>query len=162
MLILATGGTFDKDYALDGSLCFGQSALPQLIQQARLTCSHELQILMQKDSLDMTITDRMVILEACRASSERRVIIIHGTDTITETAEFLQHAQLKKTIVLTGAMRPFAFGHSDAAFNFGFALASVQMMSEGVYIAMQGECFHAGSVIKNKTLMQFVQRTEDS
>ncbi len=155
MLILATGGTFDKDYALDGSLAFSGSALPKLIQQARLTCAHELHIIMQKDSLDMSIADRMLILEACRNTTSEQIIIIHGTDTMTETADFLRRAALNKTIVLTGAMRPFAFGNSDAAFNLGYALAMVQMATQGVYIAMQGEYFSAGTVIKDKTQLLF-------
>jgi L-asparaginase len=157
MLILATGGTFDKEYLIDGTLGFQGSSLPKLIQQARLTCPHQLQIVMQKDSLEMTITDRMIILEACRCSAYQKIVIIHGTDTMTDTAEFLQHAQLDKTIVLTGAMRPFAFGQSDASFNFGFALALAQTKPIGVYVAMQGECFSAGKVLKNKSLLQFEQ-----
>jgi L-asparaginase len=161
MLILATGGTFDKDYALDGNLGFHGSVLPKLIGQARLTCAHELNILMQKDSLDMTITDRRAILEACRTTASTQIIIIHGTDTMSETATFLQQANLEKTIILTGAMRPFSFGHSDAAFNFGFALALAQTAAIGVYIAMQGECFAAGKVAKNKDRAQFIHLGKD-
>jgi len=161
MLILATGGTFDKDYAIDGSLTFNGSFLPKLIQQARLTCPHEHQILMQKDSLDMTLADRMTILEACRCSSSQQIVIIHGTDTMAETAEFLHRAALAKTIVLTGAMRPFAFGNSDAVFNLGYALAIAQTANQGVYIAMQGECFNAGAVVKDKAQLQFVRISQD-
>lgn len=156
MLILATGGTFDKDYALDGSLVFQGSALPKLIQQARLTCPHELQIIMQKDSLEMSITDRMMILEACRNTNSKQIVIIHGTDTMIETADFLRNAHLDKTIILTGAMRPFAFGDSDSAFNFGYAIAMTSIQKQGVYVAMQGECFSAGKVKKDKQLMQFI------
>jgi L-asparaginase len=156
MLILATGGTFDKDYAIDGNLVFNHSVLPKVIQEARLTCEHQLQVLMQKDSLEMSVSDRMAILEACRTTNASQIVIIHGTDTMTETAEFLQRAALDKTIVLTGAMRPFAFGNSDASFNVGFALAVAQTANIGVYIAMQGECFTAGKVTKDKQRMQFV------
>jgi L-asparaginase len=103
----------------------------------------------------MIITDRMLILEACRNTTSEHIIIIHGTDTMTETADFLRRAALNKTIVLTGAMRPFAFGNSDAAFNLGYALAMAQTAAQGVYIAMQGECFSAGTVIKDKTQLLF-------
>lgn len=159
MLILATGGTFDKDYAVNGTLDFFGSMLPKMIQQSRITCPHTLNVLMQKDSLDMTISDRMLILEACRNTQEQQIVIIHGTDTLCETAKFLQHANIPKTIVLTGAMRPFAFGASDASFNLGFALAIVQTTPAGVYIAMQGECFAAGTVEKDKERAQFIRRT---
>lgn len=156
MLILATGGTFDKEYALtSGELIFSETCLPKLIYEARLTTPHRLHVLMQKDSLDMTIRDRMVILESCRAADEEHIVIIHGTDTMTETATFLQSAAIDKTIVLTGAMRPYAFGHSDASFNLGYAIAAAQLRSHGVYIAMQGELFDADKVQKNRQIGQF-------
>ena len=156
MLILATGGTFDKDYDLtSGQLIFAGTCIPQLIHEARLTTPHRLDVLMQKDSLEMTLSDRMVILEACRAASEKHIVIIHGTDTMTDTALFLQSAEIDKTIVLTGAMRPHAFGESDASFNLGYAIAAAQLHTHGVYIAIQGELFNADKVQKNRQLGQF-------
>lgn len=159
MLVIGTGGTFDKDYAIqDGSLTFTQSHIPSLLADARITCNHRFISLFQKDSLDINIEDRMSILETCRSVTESDIVIVHGTDTITETAVFLHNAQLDKTIVLTGAMRPVAFGHSDAAFNLGYAIALSQSLPNGVYIAIQGELFPAGHVIKDKQKALFVRQ----
>jgi L-asparaginase len=159
MLILATGGTFDKNYdIISGQLTFAGSQLPDLIRQARLTCPHQLEIIMQKDSLEMTLSDRMTILEHCRQHSSQHILVIHGTDTMTKTAVFLQQAQLAKTIVLTGAMRPVALGDSDGVFNFGYALAMTQSQPHGVYIAMQGQCFAANQVIKDRTQALFTNK----
>ena len=158
MLIIGTGGTFDKDYQLtDGSLVFGASCIPTLIQEARVTSTHRFISLLKKDSLELTLTDRMQLLEACRTATESRIVIVHGTDTMTETAAFLQQAIADKTIILTGAMRPHAFGHSDASFNLGYAIACAQHLASGIYIAMQGECFTAGQVLKDKARALFVR-----
>lgn len=158
MLIIGTGGTFDKDYELtDGSLVFRQSCIPHLLQEARITSLHRFVSLLKKDSLELTLTDRLRLLEACRSASEENIVIVHGTDTMSETAEFLQHAISDKTIVLTGAMRPHAFGHSDASFNLGYAIACAQHLTHGVYVAMQGECFSAGQVTKDKQRALFVR-----
>ncbi len=158
MLIIGTGGTFDKDYELsDGSLIFAQSCIPKLLQEARMTLPHRFVSLLKKDSLELTLADRMQLLEACRAAVETEIVIVHGTDTMTETAHFLQQAELNKTIVLTGAMRPYAFGHSDATFNLAYAIACAQHLSPGVFIAMQAECFPAGQVVKDKQRALFVR-----
>lgn len=152
MLILATGGTWDKDYdPVLGALTFSGSRLPAMIAQARLTCAHRLEILMQKDSLDMTTADRMQILEACRMASETQIVIIHGTDTMTDTAVFLHQADLDKTLVLTGAMRPQALGQSDALFNLGHAIAAAQCLPSGCYLSMQGELFSATGAFKDRS-----------
>jgi len=158
MLIIGTGGTFDKDYELqDGSLVFGQSAIPKILHQARITSPHLFISLLKKDSLELTLTDRMLILETCRTTHAQQIVIVHGTDTMAETALFLQQAKVNKTIVLTGAMRPHAFSHSDACFNLGYAIACAQQLTEGVYLAMQGECFSAGQVMKDRERALFMR-----
>lgn len=158
MLIIGTGGTFDKEYELiDGSLVFAQSCIPTLLNEARITAEHRFISLLKKDSLEITLSDRLHLLEACRTARESQIVIVHGTDTMTETAVFLQQAMTDKTIVLTGAMRPHAFGHSDASFNLGYAIACAQQLSTGVYLAMQGECFPAGQVMKDKERALFVR-----
>jgi L-asparaginase len=158
MLIIGTGGTFDKDYQLtDGSLVFAQSCITELLREARITAEHRFVSLMKKDSLDLTLTDRLQLLEVCRAAYEKQIVIVHGTDTMAETANFLQQDRLNKTIVLTGAIRPHAFGHSDAGFNLGYAIACSQHLTSGIYIAMQGECFTAGQVMKDKQRALFVR-----
>ena len=158
MLIIATGGTFDKDYQLiDGSLGYSQSCIPSLLNEARITTPHTFMALMSKDSLDLTLSDRVTLLESCRAATDSQIVIVHGTDTMTETAAFLQQALGDKTIVLTGAMRPHAFGHSDASFNLGYAIACAQHLPKGIYIAMQGECFLACEVTKDKKRALFVR-----
>ncbi len=154
--IIAVGGTFDKRYnPLDGSLVFGQSHLPVMLSDARLNQAATLEVVMQIDSLDMQDHHRQQVLEACKRATETRLIIIHGTDTMVQTAQLLGAAQLNKTIVLTGAMVPYAIEHSDASFNLGFAMACVQLNDPGVYIAMGGECFAAEQVRKNRQLGRF-------
>lgn len=155
--LLACGGTLDKDYnALNGELDFSQSHLPELLKQARQQLNLRLETLMLKDSLDMTQADREQVLKACLKAPENQIVITHGTDTLTQTAEFLaDQIDTKKTIVLTGAMRPFRLGESDASFNLGAALMAVQTTRPGVYIVMNGRLFEAHQVQKNRQLGVF-------
>ncbi|MCX7847046.1 MAG: asparaginase [bacterium] len=148
--IIVTGGTFDKEYdELSGSLSFTRTHLPDLLRQGRCRLPVRISPLMLIDSLEMTDAHRQRIATACATARERRILITHGTDTMCETARFLAQLSLQKTIVLTGAMIPITFGSSDGLFNLGSALAFVQTLPTGVYIAMNGRCFHAGRVRKN-------------
>jgi len=113
---------------------------------------------MMVDSLDMTDADRRLILENCRSTPEERILVTHGTDTMTQTARVLGEARLPKTIVLTGAMVPYAFGSSDGLFNLGSALSFVQALPHGVYVAMNGRCFPWHDVVKNRALGIFENR----
>jgi L-asparaginase len=115
---------------------------------------------MMVDSLEMTEADRRKLLEQCRRAHEKQIVITHGTDTMVETARILEEGQLGKTIVLTGAMVPYAFGSSDGLFNLGSALSFVQVLPAGVYLAMNGKFFPAGRVRKNKTLGAFEATSE--
>lgn len=149
--IIATGGTFDKHYdEIEGKLSFAESHLSQVMKRARMTVAAEVQILELRDSLDMTDADRATILVACQQSQEKQIVIIHGTDTMSKTAALLNSVALEKTIVLTGAMVPYEFTHSDALFNFGFACCAAQTQASGVYIAMNGQIFSADNVRKNR------------
>ena len=107
------------------------------------------------DSLDMTNQHRITILENCIQTKDEKIIITHGTDTMVTTAKYLAKANLKKTIVLTGAMIPYKFGSSDGLFNLGCALAFVQSLKSGVYIAMNGKVFDWDKVVKNKPTGKF-------
>lgn len=149
--ILAAGGTFDKHYdEIAGQLGFAESHLPEIIKRARLTVPVELETLPLLDSLDMQDTDRQRILAACRAANEDAVVIIHGTDTMRETAHVIGHAKLPKAIVLTGAMIPYEIAGSDALFNLGFACGVAQTLPHGVYVAMNGKVFAWDKVQKNR------------
>jgi len=149
--IFITGGTFDKEYnELTGQLYFKDSHLPEMLELGRNHVAVETRTLMMVDSLEMTDEDRELIVEHCTKSPERQIIITHGTDTMAETAELLSRSIQDKTIVLTGAMIPYKFGSSDGLFNLGSALAFVQTLPPGVYVAMNGRCFTAGNVRKNK------------
>jgi len=157
--ILATGGTFDKHYdEIAGKLSFADSHLPEVIRRARLTVPVELDICMLMDSLDMDDSHRQTILAACQASSEKAIVIIHGTDTMRETAEVLGAANLGKTIVFTGAMIPYEIANSDALFNLGFACAAAQLLPPGVHVAMNGKVFPWNDVQKNRTAGVFVNK----
>eukprot|EP01030_Chromulinospumella_sphaerica_P012077 gene12077-11867_t len=149
--ILATGGTFDKHYdEINGKLGFGESHLPALLARCRLTVEVALEQLPLMDSLDMVDADRARILGSCTAAPEPAIVIIHGTDTMPQTAAVLGPAQLGKTIVLTGAMIPYEIANSDAMFNLGFASAVAQTLPAGVYVAMNGKIFAWDNVQKNK------------
>lgn len=149
--IFSTGGTFDKEYNLmDGSLYFKDTHLPEILKKGRSTLEVEFRNLMMVDSLEMTQNDREIILKSCERDGAERIIITHGTDTMTETAHFIAEAKLNKTIILTGAMIPYAFGSSDGLFNLGSSLAFVQTLPFGVYIAMNGRYFEWDKVRKNK------------
>lgn len=149
--ILATGGTFDKHYdPLTGQLGFADSHLPQAIARARITLPVALEVLPLLDSLDMQDIDRLRVLASCRDATENAIVIIHGTDTMRETAEVLGKAQLQKTIVLTGAMIPYEIDNSDAPFNLGFAIGVAQTLPAGVHVAMNGRVFAWDKVHKNR------------
>jgi L-asparaginase len=150
--IFVTGGTFDKEYdEIRGTLYFKDSHLPEMLELGRCRVPVEIRTLMMIDSLQMQDADRELITGQCRSAPERRIVITHGTDTMTETARALQAAGLSdKTIVLTGAMVPYKFGSSDGLFNLGSALAFAQTLPPGVYIAMNGRYFEADRVRKNR------------
>ena len=149
--LFTTGGTIDVDHiAPDNSYRFEKSFLPQMLAQSRCSPVVELQTLFLKDSLHMTETDRLAIADACRGCAEDRVLIAHGTDSMPETARALGAAGIVKTIVLFGAAVPFIKPASDAVFNLGFALAAVQHLPTGVYVAMNGRIFPSNNVRKNR------------
>ena len=151
VLILVTGGTFDKEYdELHGRLFFKDTHLPEMLRLARCRVDLRIGTLMMKDSLDMTAADRQAVVEACRGSAEGRIVVTHGTDTMAETARALVAAALAKTVVLSGAMIPYAFGSSDGLFNLGSALSFAQVLPPGVYVAMNGRCFEGDRVRKNR------------
>jgi L-asparaginase len=159
--IIATGGTFDKHYnELNGVLGFADSHLPEVIKRARITVPVELEVVSLLDSLDMQDADRQNVLAACQAASEKAIVIVHGTDTMRETAEVLGAATgtSDKTIVFTGAMIPYEIANSDALFNFGFACGVAQVLPPGVYVAMNGTIFTWDNVTKNKAAGVFQQR----
>lgn len=149
--IFVTGGTFDKEYdELEGKLYFKNTHLPEMLDLGRSRVEVDTRTLMMVDSLDMSDADRQLILDQCRKAREERILITHGTDTMEVTARVLGGVIRDKTIVLTGAMVPYKFGSSDGLFNLGSALAFVQTLPPGVYIAMNGRCFQWDNVRKNR------------
>jgi L-asparaginase len=149
--VLITGGTFDKEYdELKGQLYFNATHLPEMLRLGRCRVPVEAETVMLVDSLHMTDADRARIAETCRNSPETRIVITHGTDTMVETAAVIAAAVPGKTVVLTGAMVPYAFGSSDGLFNLGSAISYVQSLPPGVYIAMNGTHFDWDNVRKNR------------
>jgi L-asparaginase len=157
--IFVTGGTFDKEYnELSGSLFFKDTHLAEMLRLGRCRVDVSVRTLMMIDSLDMKDTDRSLIVEQCGQAAESRILITHGTDTMVETGQALAAARPQisgKTIVLTGAMIPYAFGSSDGLFNLGSALSFVQVLPPGVYVAMNGRCFEWDRVRKNRDTGMF-------
>ncbi len=149
--IIATGGTFDKHYdPISGKLGFAQSHLPEVIARSRITVPVVLEELPLLDSLDMQDADRARVLASCNAALEKAIVVVHGTDTMRETAAVLGAAGLDQTIVLTGAMIPYEIANSDALFNLGFAAAAAQVLPSGVYVAMNGKVFTWDNVTKDR------------
>jgi L-asparaginase len=154
--VFVTGGTFDKAYnELNGTLFFKETHLHEMLDLGRSNLDLSIATLMMKDSLDFVEEDRAIIAAACNASDAQKIVITHGTDTMTITALYLQKHCPNKTIVLTGAMIPYKFGSSDGLFNLGSALAFTQVLPTGVYIAMNGKYFEADKVRKNTEKGEF-------
>jgi L-asparaginase len=149
--ILVTGGTFDKEYdELTGRLFFRETHLPEMLRRGRCLLEVTTDTVMMIDSLDLDDEGRRRIVERARSCEESAVVITHGTDTMVETARALAAAGIQsKTIVLTGAMVPYAFGSSDGLFNLGSALSFAQVLPPGVYVAMNGQQFRWDRVRKN-------------
>jgi L-asparaginase len=149
--IFITGGTFDKEYnELNGQLFFKDTHMSDLLEMGRNKAPVAIRTLMMVDSLEMTDEDRELIVYQCNNADENQIVITHGTDTMAETAKVLAEKVKNKTVVLTGAMIPIKFGSSDGLFNLGSALAFVQTLPAGVYVAMNGRYFHWDNVRKNK------------
>jgi L-asparaginase len=150
--IFITGGTFDKEYnELNGQLFFKDTHMHDLLELGRCRLDVEIRTLMMIDSLEMTDEDRDLIVHQCNNCEEDRIVITHGTDTMADTARILaEKVTASKTIVLTGAMIPIKFGSSDGLFNLGGALAFVQTLPPGIYVAMNGRYFNWDNVRKNR------------
>lgn len=156
-LVLTTGGTIDKVYfdALS-EYRIEDSAVPDLLERARVTTPVRVTQLMRKDSLELTDADRALIVAAVREAPETRIVITHGTDTMTDTARAVATGVTGKTVVLTGALTPARFAESDAAFNLGMAFAAAQVAPPGVWIAMSGQVFDGLQVRKDRAAGRFV------
>jgi L-asparaginase len=149
--ILVTGGTFDKEYdEIHGRLYFKQTHVEEMLRLGRSRVEVRIQTLMMIDSLDMTDAHRRTIVTACAECEESRIVITHGTDTMVDTARAVAGEVTRKTVVMTGAMIPYAFGSSDGLFNLGSALSFAQVLPEGVYVAMNGTAFQWQDVRKDR------------
>jgi len=158
ILILATGGTFDKEYdELTGKLDFRDTHLRQMLELGRCRLDVEVRPWRLMDSLDLTDADRAAVAAACAGAAQRQIVVTHGTDTMVETAGVVARALAghEKTVIFTGAMIPFAFGSSDGLFNLGSALSFAQSLPPGVYIAMNGRYFPWDHCRKNRELGVF-------
>jgi len=153
LLIVTTGGTFDKEYGRGAgvrSLSFGKtSAVVNVLNRVVVPRGWKVKPLLAKDSLDFTDADRRKILDVCAKTPYRAIVVTHGTDTMTQTAGFIARAKLKKTVVFTGAAQPARMRDTDADFNLGFAIAAAQLKPPGVYVAMNGGVFAWNKVRKN-------------
>ena len=154
--ILVTGGTFDKEYnERTGQLFFKETHIAEMLRLGRSRVEVSIRTSMMIDSLEMTDADRALVVQNCLQSEEDRIVITHGTDTMAETAAAIARAVSGKTVVLTGAMIPYAFGSSDGLFNLGSALSFVQVLPPGVYIAMNGKWFPWDRVRNNREKSEF-------
>lgn len=148
--IITCGGTIDaQSIGSDGQYVFSESKVPLILSQGRFGLDYELEHLMSVDSQHMSLLHRQCILESCISAPENRILIIHGTDTMIETARFLAKAFIDKTIVLTGAMVPYNCSDSDALFNVGSALAYLQVLPRALFVVMNGQVFDPYRVSKD-------------
>ena len=155
--VLTTGGTIDKIYFdAKSEFAVGASVVDELLKEAHVDAPYRLQEVMRKDSLELNDDDRRLVAETAAGCDERCIIVTHGTDTMTATAEALTSI-MGKTIVLTGALSPARFAKSDATFNVGMAFAAVQTLAAGVYLVMNGQVFEAGRVRKDTQNNVFVR-----
>ncbi|MEE9493847.1 MAG: asparaginase domain-containing protein [Gammaproteobacteria bacterium] len=158
--IFVTGGTIDKVYnELNGELVFKDSCISTMLEKGRSMLDVSIETLLLKDSLEMDVRDREMVVEKCKACEESNIIVTHGTDTMVATAEALGKNINKKTIVLLGAMIPYSMTNSDALFNLGCAVSSVQLLKKGVYIVMNGQVFSWENVIKNQVQGYFQRKS---
>lgn len=151
--VFVTGGTFDKEYNfITGELYFKDTHLNEMFSKGRSTLDLDIKTLMMVDSLEMGEAERDIVTYNCKSCKSNKILITHGTDKMVETAQILSKSNIDdKTIVLTGAMVPIAFGtSSDGYFNLGSALAFVQVLPPGVYIVMNGQYFNWDNVVKNR------------
>ena len=154
--LLITGGTIDKVYnQSNGELEFDETHFPEMVKRSRVEVDLTLEEIMLIDSLDMVDKERDLIVDSCRSCVEDFILITHGTDTMCDTARLIGESGIEKTIVLFGAMVPYAVSNSDALFNFGCALGSLQLLETGVYIAMNGRVLPWDDVEKNRDLGVF-------
>jgi L-asparaginase len=157
--VLATGGTIDKIYNLDGKLEIGPPAAKRLLEVLRTDLRIDVRSVVAKDSLDITDADRKSITAAVDHADAASIVITHGTDTLTDTAEYLRQratTTTAKTIVLTGALQPAAMTFSDAALNLGAALMASQTLPPGVYVCMSGRVLAAGAARKDQVTGRFL------
>ena len=147
---ITTGGTIDKIY-FDTLSRFevGESRIRRILSEALVTFDYGIEPLLQKDSLELSASDREAIRRFIENDDSSRFVVTHGTDTMVETARALAGID-GKTIVLTGALSPARFRTSDAIFNVGMAAAAAQTVPPGVYIAMNGRLFAGDAVRKNR------------
>ncbi|MWV47690.1 L-asparaginase [Rathayibacter sp. VKM Ac-2803] len=155
ILLLTTGGTIDKEYSLAGELEIGEPTAPRLLEPVLSTLEFRVERVLAKDSLDLDDADRALLRERVLGAEEDRIVITHGTDTMTASAEAIGTVR-DRVVVLTGAMQPARMRDSDAAFNLGAAVAAVQLLPPGVYIAMSGRVLPAGSVVKDRAAGVFL------
>ena len=157
---IQTGGTIDKDYPkATGGYAFeiAEPAVKRILQRVNLNFDWEIISILRKDSQDITEEDRQKIRDACERAEADKIIVTHGTDTMIETARELCSIK-DKVIVLTGAMKPEKFIDSDASFNLGVAVGAINVLRQGVYIAMNGRIYPWDIAKRNSRTGQFVDK----
>lgn len=158
ILFIQTGGTIDKDYPLitrGYPFEITEPAVQRILENINPTFDFEILPLLQKDSLDLTDSDREKIYDVCKNTNIKKIIITHGTDTIIETAKKLSDIT-DKVIILTGSLRPERFSNSDAGFNVGVAIGAINVLETGVYIAMNGKIFDYQKVVRDSETGRFL------
>lgn len=157
--LFTTGGTIDKVYFdAKSNYEIGDPQIVEILRDSGVSFEYACEVLMQKDSLEITDEDRTLIADRILDSSADRFILTHGTDTMVATAKVVATAlgpSPEKTVVLVGSLAPARFRTTDAEFNVGFAAAAVQTLPPGVYVTMNGRVFRPEEVRKNRAENRF-------
>lgn len=158
---IQTGGTIDKNYPRQMSQYSFEILEPaflNVMQDAQPNFEYDYKTAFKKDSLEITEDDRELLLKLCKETPNHKIIITHGTDTMTETANYLNRKLSGKTVILTGSAKPEIFKHSDASFNIGVAVGALNVLGEGIYLAMSGRIYSPEECLKDPKTCKFIQK----
>ena len=162
LAIFTTGGTIDKFYFdAKSEFCVGNPQIAPVLEEANVNFIYTIESILRKDSLDMTAADVTLVCDKIQQSDADRILVTHGTDTLSATAKSLKsRCCTDKTVVFIGAMQPRKMRDSDAQFNVGYGIAAAQLLSPGVYIAMNGCIFDPDETVKNRGKGRFELSTD--
>jgi L-asparaginase len=154
--ILTTGGTIEGlDYVNDNGITISNVVINDFLENGNVDFKYTIESVFKKDSRAITKNDREQLVRKINQSDATKILITHGTFTMEDTAKYIGKLNLNKTIVLVGSFILGSSAYTDAPFNLGYAISSLQLLKPDVYIAMNGQIFHWNNVTKNLETNKF-------